>query len=204
MKKYELTQESVQAHDLTLHRVKALIDFGQVSAGDIGGFVESEANLSQEGTCWIYDNSGCSGNSCVSGDASVSEGSWIYGDATVSGNATVRGSSWISGNAAISDNALVSGKSLVSGNATVSGSASVSDQSWVSGNAKIRGNTELTGRAWVCGSATAKMSGILHNPDPTKPQMADDIEVDSAESDDALQFTAELIEVYQQIYESHQ
>ena len=27
-----------------------------VHQGDLGGFVESERNLSQEGSCWIYDN----------------------------------------------------------------------------------------------------------------------------------------------------
>jgi hypothetical protein len=97
MKKYELTQESVQAYDSTLYRIKALINFGQVSAGDIGGFVENESNLSQEGNCWIYDESRCFGKARVSGDASVSDYSWVYGNTVVRGNVTISGHRWLSG-----------------------------------------------------------------------------------------------------------
>ena len=39
-----------------LFRVVALKDFGNVKKGDIGGFIEKEENLSQEGLCWVYDN----------------------------------------------------------------------------------------------------------------------------------------------------
>lgn len=51
-KKYELIKTNVEG----LYRIKALIDFGLVKAGDIGGCVKSESNLSHEGDCWIYDN----------------------------------------------------------------------------------------------------------------------------------------------------
>ena len=42
---------------LTLYRIRALRSFGNVRAGDVGGYVQSEANLSQEGDCWIYGDS---------------------------------------------------------------------------------------------------------------------------------------------------
>ncbi|MBR3172709.1 hypothetical protein IKF21_02240 [Candidatus Saccharibacteria bacterium] len=53
---------------LTLYRIRALKSFGDVRAGDIGGFVQSEANLSQEGSCWIYGNSRVYLNGRVEGD----------------------------------------------------------------------------------------------------------------------------------------
>ena len=42
MKKYEINSEN---------RVVALIDFDNVKTGDVGGFVESENNLSHDGLC---------------------------------------------------------------------------------------------------------------------------------------------------------
>ena len=57
MKKYELTEEKITLDEnQTLYRIKALKDFGDVKAGDLGGFVESEKNLSQDGNCWISDD----------------------------------------------------------------------------------------------------------------------------------------------------
>ena len=50
MKKYELTEE---VNKQGLHRIRALKDiplYG-VKKGDLGGFVERENNLSQEGDC---------------------------------------------------------------------------------------------------------------------------------------------------------
>ena len=82
MKKFELTSEFVTFLGKKLFRIKALISFGNVKEGELGGFVEKEENLSNDGNAW------------VSGDARVSGDAWVYGDARVSGNAdyaTVQG-----------------------------------------------------------------------------------------------------------------
>ena len=52
--KYELTNETKAVNGKTLFRIRALEDFSNVKAGDLGGWIESESNLSQEGTCWVY------------------------------------------------------------------------------------------------------------------------------------------------------
>lgn len=49
MKKYELTDKTMEINNRTLFRIRALRDFGNVKAGDLGGFVETEDNLSHEG-----------------------------------------------------------------------------------------------------------------------------------------------------------
>ena len=72
MKKFELTQETKLFLGKTLYRIKALISFGSVSAGDIGGWIEKEENLSQNGNAWVSGNASVSGNARVSGNASVS------------------------------------------------------------------------------------------------------------------------------------
>ena len=40
MKKYELTDEAIKIEGRILYRIKALVDFAGVKAGDLGGFVE--------------------------------------------------------------------------------------------------------------------------------------------------------------------
>ena len=80
MKKFELTAEFVTyVFGRKLFRIKALVAFGNVEEGQLGGFVEKEENLSHDGNAWV------SGDACVSGDA------WVSGHACVSGHAYVSG-----------------------------------------------------------------------------------------------------------------
>lgn len=65
MKKYRLTEETTKVGNRTLYRIQALRDFGNVKEGDIGGYIESEKNLSQDGNAWVY------GNARVYGDADI-------------------------------------------------------------------------------------------------------------------------------------
>lgn len=63
MKKYELTTETkINAFGKKLFRIKALVSFGSVSAGEKGGWVEKEENLSQSGNALVRDNAEVSGN----------------------------------------------------------------------------------------------------------------------------------------------
>ena len=107
MKKFELTSETRVHLGTTLYRIKALISFRNVSAGDLGGFVEKEENLDQFGSAWVC------GNARVSGDARV------YGNAWVSDNARVGGNAWVYDNARVSGNAWVYDNARVGGNARV-------------------------------------------------------------------------------------
>lgn len=77
MKKYEFTGETKDFCGVELHRIRALKDFGDVEAGDLGGWIEKEENLSHDGGCWV------SGNAWVSGDARVSGNAWVAGDAEI-------------------------------------------------------------------------------------------------------------------------
>lgn len=40
MKKFELTNETIEYLGRTLHRIRALRDFSNVKAGDLGGYIE--------------------------------------------------------------------------------------------------------------------------------------------------------------------
>lgn len=54
MKKFELTSEFVTFLGKKLFRIKALISFGNVEEGELGGYVEKEENLSNNGDAWVY------------------------------------------------------------------------------------------------------------------------------------------------------
>ncbi len=55
MKKFELTSEFItNMFDVKLFRVKALVEFGNVKAGELGGYVEKESNISMVGDAWVY------------------------------------------------------------------------------------------------------------------------------------------------------
>ena len=69
MKKYELTAEFIEQWGKKLFRIKALISFGSVEAGELGGYVEKEDNLAQDGDAWVYGNAEVCGNARVYDDA---------------------------------------------------------------------------------------------------------------------------------------
>ena len=89
--KYELTDETIDVSGTTLHRIKALKDFGNVKKGELGGYVESEYNLSQIGNCWVYGNARVCGDAELCGNAKVYGNAWVYGNAELCGNARVYG-----------------------------------------------------------------------------------------------------------------
>ena len=148
MKKFELTAEFVtNVFGEKLFRIKALVAFGNVEKGELGGFIEKEDNLSHDGNAWVYGDAQVSGNARVYGNAWVSGNAQVYGDARVYGNA------WVYGDARVSGDAQVYGDARVSGNAGVYGDARVSGNAQVYGDALVYGDAQVSGDAWVYGDA---------------------------------------------------
>ena len=129
MKKYKLTSETKVINGVELHRIKALKSFRSIEKGDLGGWIESEKNLSQYGDAW------------VGGNAMVSEDAWVGGNAMVRGNAKVSEDAWVDGNAMVSEDAWVGGNAMVS------------DDAWVGGNSNVYGYATIIGNATVSGNA---------------------------------------------------
>lgn len=75
--KYRLTTESIELNGKAFYRIQALKDFSNVKKGSLGGFVESERNLSQEGDCWIYGDAIVSGDNEIVGDTMVFDVNYI-------------------------------------------------------------------------------------------------------------------------------
>ena len=145
-KKYRLDEtDSIDFDGHTLYRIVALKDFSDVKAGDKGGYVESEDNLSQDGNSWVYHRAK------VWNAARISDNAQVFGQAEVYDNAQVGGTSWVYGNAEVYDNAHVSGNAQVLGesyiydNAHVSGNAQVYDRAHISGYTQITGDAKISG-----------------------------------------------------------
>lgn len=104
-----------------LHRVRALRDIGdKVRAGDMGGFVESERNLSIESgdDSWIFDDAICAG------EGRVEKGSQLFGSAVVCGRACLTDGANMSAHSRAEDDAYIQGADLC-GHARASGKSRV-------------------------------------------------------------------------------
>lgn len=158
-RKYKFIEEKTIGCDIVLHRIQAVRDFGDVKCGDIGGWIESEENLSHDGNCWVGDEAMVYCNAQVWHDAVVSQNAMVYGNACVSESAKVYGRSFIYGNATIGENANVFDRAVVFADAWVRGDAQCSHCSIVEGNAVITGNAKIVdnsrvlGQTFICDNA---------------------------------------------------
>ena len=143
--KYELVKDDfiIVEDDIKLYRIKALKSFSHIERGQLGGYIESEYNLSQQGNCWVYGNAKVCGNAEVSWNAKVCGNAEVYGNAKVCGNAEVYGNAEVCGNAKVCGNAEVCGDAEVYGNAKVCGNAEVCGDAEVYGNAEIKSKNDI-------------------------------------------------------------
>ena len=105
--KYTLDKNSeiVLKDGTKLYRIVALKDFevnkkAVIKKGNLGGYVQSMRNLSQNGGAWIGARSVVRGSAFVCGDAYVGGKSEIWGEAYITGEALVRDSK-------VCDNAII-------------------------------------------------------------------------------------------------
>ncbi len=146
MKKYEFTGETETLLDGTvLHRIKRLSD------GLVGGWIESEDNLSHKGSCFVYNEAMVFGQARVFGKAKVYGEAWVFGQARVCGEARVYDKAKVFGEALVYDKAKVYGKAWVFGQAEVFGLAQVYDKAMVFGLARVYGEAMVFGKAKVFG-----------------------------------------------------
>lgn len=117
--KYALTNDTLEYEGRTLRRIKALKSFGDVRAGEMGGYIESPTNLSSDGDCWVADSAKAMDNARVMDDV------------------LVRNEAVVKDNAQIGDNALIDNNAIVSGNAIVGGDSQISDRAHVTDDASV-------------------------------------------------------------------
>lgn len=141
--KYAATGETkTLPSGVVLQRIKSqqafvLASGKNVHKGELGGYIESEHNLSKQGICWV------GGSAIVFGEAQVLEEAEVSGHAMVKDRAVVKGRAVIFGHAVIEDQAQVMGK------ASVYGKAKVQEQSKVGNRAIIKDRVRVMQSAQV-------------------------------------------------------
>ncbi len=166
-KKYKLREDdTIVREGRTLYRIEALRNVGfDVQEGDVGGYVEKEANLSQEGSCWLYQEA------CAYEDAHVEEKAMLYG------RSTVRGKARLSGEAHLLDRAIVEGEAIVGSSVRLLGHVVVGGRAEVQGrvilyafvhvgeSARVQGDAKrflrIQGTTMIVGSAVMQGYGIF-------------------------------------------
>lgn len=150
--KYEITRIAHPKFPW-MHRIRALRDVREdVRAGDLGGFVQSERNLSQEGTCWIADNAIAAEEACVSGHSLLSDNAWacghaaIFDRAIVSGNAVLDGGVFVAAGR-IRDHAYIGGNAEIFASRVTGEAPVISESASVYG--EVRGRVEINGRTVI-------------------------------------------------------
>jgi hypothetical protein len=105
MKKYEfLTFDHIVIGGATLHRIRALRTItqgGKVIAekGSLGGYLQSEDNLSHDGECWVggaakvYGKARVYDDACVMDNAELCQRAQAFGNCLVSGESRMRANS---------------------------------------------------------------------------------------------------------------
>lgn len=147
-KKYELTNDTIDFEGRTLRRIRALKDFKMVEKGDLGGFVESEHNLSQEGNCWLYE------------DAKAFDVAEVCDNAILRHYSIARGAALVCDNAEVYDNAVVKDNAILSYSATLCDNAELLDNAKASGTVEIGGNSFIGGDIGIYGKARILITDI--------------------------------------------
>lgn len=157
--KYEITGIAHEKYPF-LHRIRALRDIGsEIKAGDLGGFVESEGNLSfeAEDDAWIFNDA------IAAGEGHVDKGSVLRERAIVCGCAYASHGTEMSGDSRAEDDAYIRGARLsrcarVSGNGMVLQSPTTKAAPILTGSCsvygKVMGDVMLAGAVVVISDET--------------------------------------------------
>ncbi len=143
VRKYKFTGRTkvIDCHgERTIHRIQACIDIPRydVKTGDLGGWIESENNLSHDGDAWVKNNAVVMHQAVVSGDALVCH------DAVIMNNARVDGFALVRNKTCVFENAHVTGKVELAGNV------------WAFSDVVVAGDRTISGDAMLCGAGSGK------------------------------------------------
>ena len=157
--KYEFTDETMNHEGHLVHRIRRIED------GKLGGWVESEKNLSQEGSCWVDNNAIVYEEAVVSGNAQVYDNAHIFDNAEIFGNATVHDSAHVWDNAKVYGQANICGRAEVYDHAEVYNDAEVYGQAKVYDHADVCNEARVYGNAEVCGYETIDEDNEVYSND---------------------------------------
>ena len=157
-KKYMFTGETMIFQGHTLQRIQYVEGVGFVRKGEVGGWIESESNLSHEGMCLILDEAKVFGNAKVMEDAFIVGESIVKDNAQVKGNVELYGQVVVGADTIVSENTRIIGEAIILFYAT-----SEENEVNISGSTIIEGHTkiEATGTIFQSEINCVELSGHL-------------------------------------------
>lgn len=178
MPKYEIIEEDrlYDRGQYRGHRIRALRDIPEhgIKAGALGGFIDSQKNLSHEGAAWVADRAAALDSSRVEGDAIAKNNARLRDNAVLGGKAVLQHDAEASDFAIIRGTATVSigGLTNIEGNVIIEGDTPImlSQTHRIDGDREIRDQSELP---WALNQAS------LSDPD-FLPRMQEAVQIDPA------------------------
>lgn len=145
--------------EIKLYRIQALKTFTKpggcnpvVHVGELGGYVEAEDNLSQDGNCWIFDKARVKDGGKVLDDAIV------YDKCLVSKNSIVRGGSVVGGYCFVTNQSVIT-DSRLEGNVIVNGHSIIHSGAYLYGEIGVD-QSEIVDLVNLVGRISIKQSRI--------------------------------------------
>lgn len=158
-KKYILTEKTrtivYREHRIVVHQIMAVRDFDayafylgkayikHIKRGDLGGYIQSEKNLSHDGVAWVDDDAVVFNEAFVCDNAWVGGNSKIYGKTIVRGYAKITDRADIGGKIVITDHAKIIGRSHLRGNLVVKDFSVIKQAGILGYNVEVFGKTVI-------------------------------------------------------------
>ena len=172
-KKYEMTNITMEFEERTLYRIRALKNFRNVKAGDLGGWVSGKHNLSQEGDCWIYDEAKCMDNarmyhnSAMYNNAVMCDFSEMHGCSEMHNYSAMLDNSRMYNCSAMYDNSRMYNDSKMYSNSrmfdnsTMCNKAVMLDNSKMFENSRMYRDSRLKNKEKLCGKLVCKVDRFI-------------------------------------------
>ncbi len=165
--KYRLLEDdTIVREGRKLYRIQALRHVTEkVEARTLGGYIESEANLSDKGESWVFENA------CAYEEARVEDHARLCDQATLRGKARLRRTATMHDQAIAQDEAMIEGDILLLGHAVVRGRAKIkgcvriTDFVQVGDHARVEGEESrglwITGTTMILGNTVMQGAGFF-------------------------------------------
>ena len=178
MNKYIMTDNGRYYDGHYVRQIKRLND------DMLGGFIESEKNLSQEGKSWVSKDCLVYGNATVTDNASIESFSIVYGNTVISGDSRIMCHSQVYGSAKVCGSSIVKNSNVydyafINGGriyncskiynyakvmdcAIVTEASSVYDYATILQNVRIE-SSDVCNHAVISGNAHVRKKSLIHD-----------------------------------------
>lgn len=120
-KKYEFTGLTREYDGHILHQIRALrpLELSDIEAGTVGGWIETEDNLSHEGDCWVYPEAYILEQASVEGDCRITDRAIVRGQAKLRGFILAEHDTLVTDDAIIENVCRLTGDTVIYGKAVI-------------------------------------------------------------------------------------